>query len=34
MSQKNSIQNKMLDYHSNNKPGKLEINPTTPLNSS
>ena len=35
MSQKNSIQNKeSLDYHSNNKPGKLEINPTTPLNSS
>ena len=35
MSQKNSIHNKeSLDYHSNDKPGKLEINPTTPLNSS
>ena len=35
MSQKNSTQNReALDYHASGKPGKLEINPTTPLNSS
>tara|TARA_B100000287_G_scaffold25999_1_gene25038 strand:- start:471 stop:2741 length:2271 start_codon:yes stop_codon:yes gene_type:complete len=35
MSQKKSFQNKeALDYHKSGRPGKLEINPTTPLNSS
>ncbi len=35
MSQKNSSLNKeALEYHASGKPGKLEINPTTPLNSS
>ena len=35
MSQKNSTQNReALEYHAAGKPGKLEINPTTPLNSS
>ncbi len=35
MSPKYSIQNKeALDYHKSGRPGKLEINPTTPLNSS
>ena len=35
MSQKKSFQNKeALDYHKSGRPGKLEITPTTPLNSS
>ena len=35
MSQKNSTHHKeALEYHATGKPGKLEINPTTPLNSS
>ena len=35
MSQKKSIQSKeALDYHKSGRPGKLEITPTTPLNSS
>ncbi len=35
MSQKNSsIEKEALDYHKSGKPGKLEINPTTSLNSS
>ena len=35
MSQKNSsLYKEALDYHKNGRPGKLEISPTTPLNSS
>ena len=35
MSQKkSSLDKEALDYHKNGRPGKLEISPTTPLNSS